>query len=1036
MNSKSKYDLLFDRSLEKLNENQRRAVDTIEGPVLVNAGPGTGKTQILATRIGKILRETDVFPHNILCLTFTDAATIAMRNRLVSIIGPTAHQIHIFTFHAFCNQVIQENMDIFGGYRQLEPVSDLETVEIYHKLIDDLPNDNILKRYKGDRYYEKKRMENLFRLMKKENITTERFHTIIKAYLEEQKGSDKYIAKRKASTKDKTYIKGDFRDDWFEKDKRKLDTLIAAVDQFDNFEKLMLEKERYDYDDMILWVLKAFQENEYLLMQYQERYQYFLVDEYQDTNGAQNNILEQLISYWDSPNVFVVGDDDQAIFKFQGANLKNLIEFRDKYQPEVIILDENYRSNQHILDVSMQLIEFNKERLVKNDPNLNKLIKASGEYKSDPTLPRIMAFEKQSAELAYIAHQLDTISQSNPELLSDTAILYRNHKQVEELITILEKKQIPYNVKRKINALSVPFVKNLINILKYIGEEFDKPYSANARLYDLMHYPYFEVNTHDIAKIIYTISHKRDTLKSKELRDIIADRETLDRIGLKDADKILELSAKLESWIGDIPNKTIQILFQDMLNEGGILQYTINQNEKAWFLQLLSSVFDFIKNETAKNPDIKLRVLMDMIDQMNDNNIELYVHKNISSEDGINFVTAHSAKGLEFKNVYVLGCTKNVWDKKQSNRSSYTYPDNVNSSSEVDIEDERRLFYVAMTRAKTDLVISYSEKNEEGKDLGASQFIDEILESELIQLQRPEVKESQLIDFYFSILEKKKRQIELIEKNLIDEWLTDYELSVTHLNKYLRCPLSFYFEIILRVPQARNASTGFGTAMHDALRKFFERYQDNGEKSKDNLLLYFDDSMNKHKSHFTEKEYESYHTLGRQTLDKVYDDRMERWLTVPKFAIEEKISHTEVKGIPIKGFLDKVEIFKDHVNVVDYKTGNPVNGFKKTKRPDDKNPDGGDYWRQLVFYKLLLLSDKKHNWNMETAEIDFLEPDRKTGEFSSWKYVVSPEDTEFVANQIQEVHKKILNYEFDTGCGESDCSWCTFVEKNELITNS
>ena len=137
---------------------------------------------------------------------------------------------------------------------------------------------------------------------------------------------------------------------------------------------------------------------------------------------------------------------------------------------------------------------------------------------------------------------------------------------------------------------------------------------------------------------------------------------------------------------------------------------------------------------------------MDMIDQMNDNNIELYVHKNISSEDGINFVTAHSAKGLEFKNVYVLGCTKNVWDKKQSNRSSYTYPDNVNSSSEVDIEDERRLFYVAMTRAKTDLVISYSEKNEEGKDLGASQFIDEILESELIQLQRPEVKESQLID--------------------------------------------------------------------------------------------------------------------------------------------------------------------------------------------------------------------------------------------------------------------------------------------------
>ena len=133
----------------------------------MNAGPGTGKTQILATRIGKILNESDIAPHNILCLTYTDAATVAMRNRLVKIIGPTAHQVHIYTFHGFCNQVIQENLDIFGGYRQLEPITDLESVDIYRDLIDGLDDKSPLKRFKYDKYFEASRMKNLFGLMKK-----------------------------------------------------------------------------------------------------------------------------------------------------------------------------------------------------------------------------------------------------------------------------------------------------------------------------------------------------------------------------------------------------------------------------------------------------------------------------------------------------------------------------------------------------------------------------------------------------------------------------------------------------------------------------------------------------------------------------------------------------------------------------------------------------------------------------------------------------------------------------------------------------
>ena len=160
----------FSYHYNRLNPAQKRAVDQIQGAVMVIAGPGTGKTQILAVRIAKILADTDAQAHNILCLTFTDAATIAMRRRLVQIIGPAAHQIHIYTFHGFCNQVIQEHLEIFGNYRQLEPLTDLERVDVYHKIISDLPNDHVLKRLKGDPTFEHKRLDNLFQMMKKENL--------------------------------------------------------------------------------------------------------------------------------------------------------------------------------------------------------------------------------------------------------------------------------------------------------------------------------------------------------------------------------------------------------------------------------------------------------------------------------------------------------------------------------------------------------------------------------------------------------------------------------------------------------------------------------------------------------------------------------------------------------------------------------------------------------------------------------------------------------------------------------------------------
>ena len=1030
---RAKYDEVFHQNYTLLNEKQKQAVDNIEGPILVNAGPGTGKTQILATRIGNILRSQDIAPHNILCLTYTDAATVAMRNRLVKIIGPVAHQIHIYTFHGFCNQVIQENLDVFGDYRQLDAITDLESVDIFRSLIDKLDDNNALKRFKYDKYFEASRMKNLYALMKKENLSAESMLKNLDSFLAEKKDSDEFIAKRKTTVKsiDHTFLKGDFRFDKYEIFTKKYDELKAAILEFNNFNKLMVENDRYDFNDMILWVNEAFSDNQDLLLQYQERYQYFLVDEYQDTNGAQNAILNHLIDYWDSPNVFVVGDDDQAIYKFQGANLRNIIDFQKKYNPLTIVLEKNYRSSQNILNVAKQLIELNQERLVNEDEGLTKELIADGQFKENPKNVEIFHFEKISEEYAFIASELEKLFTSDPELFSETAVIFRKHKQINDLVNVLDKKAVPYNIKKRINVLELPLVKNLLNILNYINEEYNRYGFAKGRLFEILHYSYFGIDSIDIGKISLYCQKELEPGVWPEWREVINDEVVLNQLNLKDSSKVLETSRLLNKWINEIPEVTIQFLFENILNEGGILRYVMTQENKSWMLQVVNTLFEFIKNETAKNPDMELVDLLSMFDKMNENKIQLGINKIITSEKGVNFLTAHASKGLEFKRVYIIGCTKNIWDKNSKTYGHYSYPDNINAGSVTNDEDERRLFYVAMTRAETDLIISLATMTEEGKALEPSQYVDEVLATSDLESKTLKPDESVTADFYYNVLLRVDKKIPLIEKDLIDNWLKSFQLSVTHLNKYLNCPISFYFESILRVPTARNAPAGYGTAIHDALNQFLLRVYSHDEKSKSHLLYHFEVSMKRYKSHFTESEFESYMTHGQQTLSKLYDNSIEKWEKVPAVALEEKIAHAEYKGIAIKGFLDKVEIHKDYVHVVDYKTGKyrPA----KLKGPNEKDPNGGDYWRQLVFYKMLLQSDRKHNWNMVSGEIDFVEPDRKTGQFNNWSYVVSDEDIEIVGEQIVQTHQDIKDYKFDTTCEDEKCYWCNFVKDNYTL---
>src|SRR5450432_261283 len=246
----------FREEYRKLNEEQRLAVDTTEGPVMVIAGPGTGKTQILAARIGKILLETDAFPGNILCLTYTDAGAIAMRRRLLSFIGPSAYKVNIYTFHAFCNDIIQDNLSQFEK-NSLDPISELEQIQLLRELVDSFPQHHSLKRYRGDAYYEIKNLRSLFSTMKREGWAAAYIEEKINTYLTDIQTRDEFIYKRNRPG----FKKGDPNRTKLDAEGERMEKLRAAIHEFDRFQQLMYRENLYDYNDMINWVIRAFAEN-------------------------------------------------------------------------------------------------------------------------------------------------------------------------------------------------------------------------------------------------------------------------------------------------------------------------------------------------------------------------------------------------------------------------------------------------------------------------------------------------------------------------------------------------------------------------------------------------------------------------------------------------------------------------------------------------------------------------------------------------------------------------------------------------------
>ncbi len=1028
----------FEQAYKKLNKKQKKAVDTIDGPVLVIAGPGTGKTQILATRIAKILLETDIQASNILALTYTNAAVVAMQERLKKFIGAEAYKLSIFTFHSFGTKILQENEHLMRE-RNLQPISELEKVQLGNYIIDQLAPNNVLRRLSGDMYYDREHIFSVIDFMKKEKWVPDKILKTVENGIREihdDQGND-FHYKRKS----KEFEAGDLKPNKWKPFIQNMEKLKAAIQLFDPLQEKLREKKLFDYPDMLLKSIELLQKNPDILANYQEQYQYILVDEFQDTSGAQSELLYLLASYWkNNPNLFVVGDDDQSIYKFQGANIENVKNFYDRYQPNLtkIFLKQNYRSTQNVLDASKILIDHNHERLNKY-LGIEKILQSNNPKQNQKV--QISSYSNPYYEA------LDTVKKikgliSNGTKPEEIAVIYAKHKFGNHIEIALQNENIPLQKAKKSNALVNNWVSKWLKILRYIDMEINRPFSADHLLFEILHYPQFGISPLSLAQLgFYFKQNPTAKIWRQDIQNVEAGNDML-----KETKISKEQRAKIKSTVADLEylmGKYFQVspieLAELALKKLNFLQIALQGESRKENLECINAFFKFIQFEAKKKTITALSEIITNIDLMLENKISLAVEIFQGSTKGVNMLSAHGSKGLEFEHVFIINASSQ-WEKKSPYDGLPYQMAKVLPNMDIldgNIEEKRRLFFVAMTRAKFGLHISYPKTND-GKGMVPSQFVAELENTDFVELHNQQNNEYQMEDLVQLIFKEKDLIMEnLLNKEMIQKSLEGYKLSVTHLNTFLKCPRTFYYQHVLRIPQAKNQYMAFGTAMHFALDSSFKAMLAHPKKEMptvDFAIQQYNFSIKNQGDSLNEKILASLLLRGEEQLKALFTRRKAQWEMNTNFSTEKKIEGVVVRGVPIKGQLDKLIFSQNMVDVVDFKTGKYSNKKKSIAPPqkealpsEGEKYYGGDYWRQVVFYKILVDSSSSIQHTFQRGIISYVQEEK--GKFHEIVMEPSQEEVEIVSTQIEESYAAIKNGEFNKSCAEEKCYWCNFQKQ-------
>lgn len=999
----------FQEAYRQLNKEQKIAVNTIDGPVMVIAGPGTGKTQTVALRIANILLKTDTPPDAILALTFTESATRAMRERLLSLIGQTAYYVHITTFHSFCSDVIRTNPDRFTLDSDAEPLSELESIKIFHSILDSNRFD-MIKPVNAPYLYTRE-LVRAIRDLKREGISPEIFAKVIENW---QSQLEKHL-KSKELTKSK-----------YDAELRRLGKNRELLFVYRLYQDHVQDIKRFDFEDMINFVSDKFRSDKELLSLYQERYHYFLVDEYQDTNSAQNTVVELLAGYWgESANIFVVGDPSQSIFRFQGASLENTLNFLEKHsQATVISLVTNYRSSQTILDAAHELISHNRLKIQDftklSDPRLLSTQDGNGSMLQIAELPSSIS------ENIYISQSIKSLLDLG-SLPSEIAVIYRKNKDAVEIAEMLTRLGVSYVIQGGGNVLEDPIIRQLLKIFQVIHKM--RTLDDDLDLFTVLHYEFFGLLPLDILKLTRLASSKR-----LSLFEVMSNPKILESSDVSEPQKFTDLVTLFTKWEADDSTNTFVKFFEIVMNESGYLNWILARPDAQEKVAKLNALFAEIKRMNVLNRDLDLRHFLADFAVMELNNIKIQEPVFDLPKDAVVLTTAHSAKGLEWEHVFITKAFDTQWGNNRS-FELIKLPENLLLNSDLSKkeknEDERRLFYVALTRAKKVCTITYSKTYASGgnvKEVVPSMFLSEIpdtLKSIASTENLASEVQTRLIDFLKPV---EIRETSPEEMNFLQKAIRNFRLSSTALNSYLECPYKFKLNNLLKVPRAKAPYFSFGSAVHTALEHFYTRFNEEGALPEAEFLLaQFESALAT--EILTKRDFEERLVHGKKLLTNYYSYYKDQF--TPSLYIEKFFGYGRspiyIDDVPLVGKVDRIEwADSDHrtVRVIDYKTGAP-----KTRGEIEgttKYSDGG-YKRQLVFYRLLIDNDKWFKPKFAEAELDFIQPDSR-GKYRKERFTITDNEASELKSTIKQVSANIRALKFDCTHNQRHCEGCEFFD--------
>lgn len=1006
----------FETAYNSLNPEQKLAVDTIDGPVLVVAGPGTGKTQVLAARIANILLKTDTAPQNILALTFTESAAKNMRQRVVKMIGQAGYYVQITTFHSFCSGIIASYPEYFPIDRNSQALSDVERFSLIEDCINDLPLD-VLKPINRTYFYVKDILKAISDL-KREGITLDEYEKIIEQELSTMPDGLKKTQQQQ-----------------FEKKQKKNQELLLL---YKEYEERLRESLRFDFDDMIGLVVHAFKHNEELLLQYQEKLQYILVDEYQDTNSAQNQVVTLLASFWgEDANIFAVGDPHQSIYRFQGASVENIFGFIRTYPTATVItLAIGYRAPQGVYTAAHHLIENNNLSAQTQDPLATQLLTAvSQSLKSNSKIiskPKIFSAPSQQLELVQVAYEIQSLLDHGTST-SEIAVLYRTNAESIGIQEILDLWGIAYDVDGSSNVLDHQIIIELLNLLRVIVDL--RAGGDGTLLFEVLSYPWLGLSSPVLYKITRAAGVNRTSIYQllKKGYDGYIDTDGTTAVTQEEFDQFVGTINKIEGWGQRDLHEIFPEWFQSVASESGLLSWMQLQQNKLELLLDYNAVFNEIKKFTRSDATLKCSDFIERIEVMKEHGLQIRAEDLNVTEGAIQLATVHKAKGREWEYVFIVHCIDGRW----GNRRKITLlplPDSVLKFSDVSKkeqnEDERRLFYVALTRAKKQVMCSYPDSivaENKSQSTIASMFLHEIADfTETI-----DAKSLAFVDKEQEFLEKiatpKLNKYSLdADIAFYEELVNDFKLSVTALNDYLRDPEFFVTYRLLRVPQAKPAFLAYGSAIHAALEKLFRSYmQHQSFIDKDGLLDSFEKALRKEL--LLPEEFTKRLSKGSDVLD-LYYEHIQDAIYAPAFlerSFGNGFSQTILGDIHLLGRIDRIDWVNPAaktVKVIDYKTGKvksarEIEGLTVSANLSPREqalPEGirGPYKRQLLFYKLLSQLDKSFSPEVTHGSFEFLEPSETAQKFITREFELPQSEVELLKELIILVMKEIRELEF------------------------